>query len=34
MAKREGVEIDGLLRGGLRDLSAYANPGWERDLGE
>lgn len=32
MAKREGVEIDALFRGGLGAPMDYANPGWERAL--
>ena len=34
MAKREGVEIDGLFRHGLAAPLDYAGPGWERELGE
>jgi len=33
MAKREGVEIDGLFRRGIAVPLDYANPGWERGLG-
>ena len=32
MAKREGVEIDGLFRQGLAAPLAYAGPGWEMGL--
>ena len=34
MAKREGVEIDGLFRRGLVAPLDYAGPGWEEGLGE
>lgn len=34
MAKRESGEIDGLFRRGLAAPLDYANPGWERGLGE
>lgn len=32
MAKREGVEIDGLFRRGLAAPLEFAGPGWERGL--
>lgn len=34
MAKREGVEIDGLFLRGLAAPLDYVQPGWERELGE
>jgi hypothetical protein len=34
MAKREGVEIDGLFFRGLAAPLDYVQPGWERELGE
>ncbi|MEY5062397.1 MAG: hypothetical protein RLZZ112_361 [Verrucomicrobiota bacterium] len=34
MAKRDGVEMDGLFRRGLAAPLDYAGPGWERGLGE
>jgi hypothetical protein len=34
MAKREGVEIDGLFLRGLAAPLDYVQPGWEQELGE
>lgn len=34
MAQREGVEIDGLFLRGLAAPRDYAQPGWEKSLGE
>jgi hypothetical protein len=34
MAKREGVEIDGLFLRGLAAPLDYVQPGWERELGD
>ena len=34
MAKREGVEIDGLFLRGLASPLEYVQPGWEEELGE
>ena len=34
MAKREGVEIDGLFLRGLAAPLEYVQPGWEEELGE